>query len=203
MAAKTDPRIDAYIAKAAPFAQPILQHLRKLVHQGNPEAEETIKWSCPFFTYHGKLFCSFAAFKTHAAFSIHHVGIQRLLTKEVGKTDEAMGLLGRITSLKDLPGEKVLLGYITTARTLHDSGAPGRPKPKPRPALPVPAYLSAALKKNPKAAANWADFSPSARREYIEWLAEAKRAETRATRLATTLEWLAAGKARNWKYQNC
>ena len=203
MAGKTDPRVDDYIAEAAPFAQPILKHLRKLIHQGNPEVEETIKWSFPFFTYHGKLFCSLAAFKAHAAFGLHHVGMQKLLAREVDKTDEAMGLLGRLTSLKDLPSDKVLLGYIRTARKLHDTGAPSRPKPKARPVLPVPADLAAALKRSKQAAANWAGFSPSARRDYIEWITEAKRDETRATRLATTIEWLAAGKSRNWKYMNC
>ncbi|MBI2814603.1 MAG: YdeI/OmpD-associated family protein [Opitutae bacterium] len=201
--AQRDPRTDTYIAKSAPFAQPILQHLRKLVHQGNPAAEETVKWGMPFFTHRGKMFASLAAFKAHAAFGLHHQGLEKLLRREGAKVDDAMGLLGRITSLKDLPGDRTLLGYIRTAVKLHDSGLPARMKAKPKPALPVPADLAAALRENPKAAAVWADFSPGARRDYIEWVTEAKRPETRATRLATTLAWVAAGKKRHWKYENC
>lgn len=198
-----DNRIDAYIAKAPLFARPILQHLRALVHQGNPEIEETIKWSCPFFTYHGKLFSSFAAFKAHATFGLHHQGMEKLVDEKIGKTSEAMGLMGRLTSLNDLPADKVLLGYIRAAKKLHDSGTPARAKPKPKPALPVPADLADALKRSQKAAAAWADFSPSCRREYIEWITEAKRPETRESRLLTTIEWVAEGTSRNWKYQNC
>jgi uncharacterized protein YdeI (YjbR/CyaY-like superfamily) len=203
MPASKDPRIDAYIAKSAPFAQPILKHLRALIHQGNPEVEETIKWSMPFFTYHGKMFANFAAFKAHAAFGLHHQGLVALTKQAPGKADEAMGDLGRITSLDDLPADKALLAYIKNVKKLQDSGAATRVKAKPRAALPVPADLADALKRSKKAAAAWAEFSPSCRREYIEWITEAKRPETRETRLLTTIEWVAEGKQRNWKYQNC
>jgi uncharacterized protein YdeI (YjbR/CyaY-like superfamily) len=198
-----DPRIDAYIAQAAPFARPILQHLRRLVHQANPEAEETIKWSMPFFTYRGKLFAHLAAFKAHAAFDLHPQEMAHLMGQGPGKAHEAMGLLGRITRLEDLPGNKALLAGIRAAKKLHDAGGATRAKPKPRAALPVPADLAAGLKRSKKAAANWEKFSPSCRREYLEWITEAKREETRELRLATTLEWLAEGKKRSWKYQNC
>lgn len=203
MVPKRDPRVDAYIAEAAPFAQPILRHLRNLIHRGNPALTETIKWNCPFFLYEETLFCSFAAFKSHAGLNFHHQGMEDLLTRRLGRTNEAMGLLGRLTQLSDLPADGVLLGYIKTATKLHDSGQPRRPKSTPRPPPPVPADLSDALKRNPKAAGNWTGFSSSARREYIEWIAGAKRPETREKRLLTTVEWVAAGKPRNWKYQNC
>ena len=198
-----DPRIDAYIAKSAPFAQPILQRLRQLVHAACPEAKETIKWGMPSFTYHGKILCGMAAFKAHATFGFWHQGMEKLMAKEIGKTYDAMGLMGRLTSLADLPGDQMLTHYVKTALRLHDTGAPARHKPKPKPPLPVPADLAAALKKNRRAAAVWAGFSPSARREYIEWITEAKREATREQRLRTTLEWVAAGKPRNWKYLNC
>ena len=198
-----DKRIDAYIARSAPFAQPILKHLRKMVHAACPDAGETIKWGMPSFIYRGKILAGMAAFKAHAAFGFWHRGMEKLMGKEIGKTYDAMGLMGRITSRKDLPSDKVLVHYIRTAIKLHDSGAPARVKSKPKPALPAPADLAAALKKNKKAAAAWADFSPSCRREYIEWITEAKRPETRASRLATTLQWTAAGKPRNWQYMNC
>lgn len=203
MPAKKDPRIDAYIARAAAFAQPILKRLRKLVHAGCPEAGEAIKWGMPSFMYRGRILCGMAAFKAHATFGFWHQGMEKLLAKEFGRTLEAMGLMGRITSPADLPDDRTMLRFIKTAVKLHDTGLPARPKPKPKPARPVPADLSAALKKNSKAATAWADFSPSCRREYIEWVTEAKQAETRARRLATTLSWVAEGKQRNWKYQNC
>ena len=199
----TDKRIDAYIARSAPFAQPILRHLRQLVHTACPEAEETIKWSMPSFMYRGKILCGMAAFKAHAGFGFWHQGMEKLMAKEIGKTYDAMGLMGRLTRLEDLPTDRVLTHYLRTALKLHDSGAPARHKPKPKPTPPVPADLAAALKKNPKAAAQWAGFSPSCRREYIEWVTEARRPETRASRLATTIEWTTQGKHRNWKYLNC
>lgn len=198
-----DKRVDAYIAGAAPFARPILQHLRQLIHATCPEVEETIKWSNVSFLYRGKIFCSFAAFKAHAAFGFWHQGMEKLANKEIGKTKDAAGLLGRLTSVQDLPDDKTLARFLRHAQHLHDAGAPSRPKPKARPTPPVPTDLSAALKRSPKAATAWANFSPSCRREYIEWITEAKRPETREQRLLTTIEWTAEGKRRNWKYANC
>lgn len=199
---KTDPRIDAYIAKSAEFAQPILRHLRALVHAACPAAEETIKWGMPSFTYHGIL-CGLAGFKAHCTFGFWHQGTTKIIRQAGGKAEEAMGSLGRITSRADLPSDREMMGYIRQAAKLNESGAPARPKPKPKKPLPMPADLAAALKKNAKAAKIFADFSPSARREYIEWIIEAKRAETRSSRLETAVKWIAGGKKRNWKYENC
>jgi uncharacterized protein YdeI (YjbR/CyaY-like superfamily) len=199
----TDPRIDPYIAAAAPFARRILQRLRKLVRTGNPDAEETIKWGVPFFTYKGKLFASFAAFKAHAVFGFHHREMEKTVSKKLDRTGEAMGHFGRITGMDDLPPDNVLLELIRTAKALHDSGVPSRSKPKPKPALPVPADFANALKRKKQAASAWADFPPGARREYIEWITGAKKPETRSKRLATAIEWISEGKHRNWKYRNC
>jgi uncharacterized protein YdeI (YjbR/CyaY-like superfamily) len=205
MATKSDPRVDAYIAKAAPFARPILRHLRKLVHQGCPDVVETLKWSMPSFMSNGRILAGMAAFKEHCTFGFWHQEMEKRVAKDGHKTGEAMGLLGRLTRLEDLPGDRTLLGYIRTAVELNASHKPGRSRPagKPRPELPVPADLVAALKRNKAAAATFEKFSPSHRREYVEWITEAKRDETRQKRLATTLEWLAEGKSRNWKYANC
>lgn len=193
-----DKRIDAYIAGAPEFARPIMTHLRAVIHQGCPEVEETIKWRMPSFTYHGIL-CGFAAFKAHCAFGFWRgtliVGVDK------AKTQEAMGQFGCITSLKDLPSKKVLLGYIKEAMRLNEEGVKAPPKGKPKKkSLPIPADLAAGLKRSAKARAEWAEFSPSGQREYIEWITEAKRAETRAERLKTTLLWVSQGKHRNWKY---
>ena len=198
-----DSRVDAYIAKSADFAQPILTHLRKVVHAACPAATETIKWGFPNFEYHGRLLCSMAAFKAHCAFGFWHRGMEAILAADGAKAETAMGSLGRSASVADLPGEKTMARYIREAAKLNESGKAARPAAKPRPALAVPADLAAALKKNKAAAATFEKFSASHRRDYIEWITEAKREETRGKRLATTLEWLAEGKSRNWKYENC
>ena len=155
-----DPRVTAYIADAAPFARPILTHLRAVVHEACPEAEETLKWGMPTFMHHGIL-C--------------------------------------------LPARRVLLGYVRQAMRLNEAGVKVRPKraSKPRPAPRVPADLRAAIAGATKAKSTWEAFSPSQRREYVEWITEAKRPETRQQRVATTIEWLKEGKRRNWKYESC
>jgi uncharacterized protein YdeI (YjbR/CyaY-like superfamily) len=205
MSQSQDPRIDAYIAKAALFAQPILKHLRALVHKGCPPATETMKWSAPHFEHAGGILCSMAAFKAHCAFGFWHQGMKKVLGAHGARSETAMGSFGRITSLADLPSDKTMVGFIQQAAKLNESGAPGRPRGARGPSqeLPVPAELAAALKKNKAAARTFAGFRPSHRKEYIEWITEAKRDETRQQRLDTTLEWLAEGKPRHWKYENC
>jgi uncharacterized protein YdeI (YjbR/CyaY-like superfamily) len=200
-----DPRIDAYIGKAAGFAKPILRHLRKLVREACPEAEETMKWSSPAFVCRGKILCGMAAFKEHCTFGFWHQGMSAVLGADGEKSDAAMGSFGRVTSLDDLPSDNKMALYIKKAAALNESDAPARPRPAKRPAAPltVPEDLAAGLKKNKAAAATFEKVSPSRRKEYIEWITEAKRDETRQKRLATTLEWLAEGKTRNWKYENC
>ncbi|MCX6953492.1 MAG: YdeI/OmpD-associated family protein [Verrucomicrobia bacterium] len=202
MTTKPDPRVDAYIAKSAAFAQPILNHLRVLVHRACPAATETIKWSHVFFEHHG-LLCNLAAFKAHCAFGFHHQGMEEILRRDGVLAEDAAGSLGRVASLDALPSDAVLVRYIRQAAKLNESGTPRRPARKAKPALPVPADLAAALRKNKRANAAFEKFPPGHRREYIEWITEAKRPETREKRLATTLEWLAEGKPRNWKYADC
>jgi len=197
----TDKRIDAYIAKSAEFAQPILKTIRATIHEAVPEVEETIKWSMPFFMYKGIL-CSMASFKQHCAMHIWHG--DQVLGKE-NKSDEAMGNFGRITSTKDLPSKKVLVGYLKKAKQLHDEGVKV-PRPKrstEKKELVVPSYFTAALKKNKKAQATFDAFPYSKRKDYVEWVTEAKTDETRDRRLQTSVEWMAEGKSRNWKYERC
>jgi uncharacterized protein YdeI (YjbR/CyaY-like superfamily) len=203
-----DPRIDAYIAKAADFARPILQHLRQLLHRGCPELTETVKWGMPFFEYNGSILCNMAAFKQHCSFGFWSASLLKDPEGILHVADKhSMGHLDRIASLKDLPADKILLAYIREAALLNKEGKsmPVRPKKEtgksPAAVLPVPAALTAALKKNKKAQAAFEAFPPSHRREYIEWITEAKTEPTRDKRIATTLEWLTEGKSRNWKYQ--
>lgn len=198
--ASIDPRVDAYIAEAQPFARPILAHLRALVHEACPAVEETIKWSSPFFLYRG-LLCHMAAFKQHCAFGFWK---WKQVVGEDG-VEGAMGEFGRIGKLADLPPKKVLLGYLKKAMALNEAAVPAATRGRNAPAKPpveVPDDLAAALKRNAKARRTFDAFSPSHRREYVEWIVEAKRAQTRATRLATTLERLAEGKPRHGKHRS-
>ena len=205
MSKSLDPRIDAYIASSAEFARPILKHLRKIVHAACPAATETMKWNSPHFEHAGGILCSMAAFKAHCTFGFWHQGMEKILGVDGLKSETAMGSFGRIAAIADLPEEKALMRYVQAAAKLNESGAPARPRPAatPKKEPSLPADLAAALKKNQAAAKTFADVSPSHRKEYIEWIIEAKREETRAKRVATTLEWLAEGKSRNWKYENC
>ncbi|MDP4147925.1 MAG: YdeI/OmpD-associated family protein [Bacteroidota bacterium] len=200
----TDRRIDAYINKSAEFARPILTHIRKLVHKACPGVEETIKWGFPHFDYKGAMCCSMAGFKEHCSFGFWKASLlkdkERILS--TGERD-GMGHIGKITSLKDLPPDKVMLAYIKEAAILNEEGVklPPREKKPPRQELPMPPALGAALKKNKKAQAAFDGFPPSHRREYIEWITEAKTEETRQKRIDQAIEWVAEGKSRNWKYQ--
>ena len=195
---KRDPRVDAYIAKSAEFARPILTTIRETVHASCPDVVEEMKWSFPHFTYKGML-CSMASFTHHAAFGFWKAE----LVLGRGKERDAMGHFGRLTKPSDLPSKTVLAGYVKTAAALNDAGvkvprAPKRAAPK---AVKVPSDLTAALKKNKKAQSGFGAMSPSHKREYVEWITGAKSDETRGRRLAQAIEWMADGKARNWKYE--
>lgn len=203
-----DPRVDAYIEKAQPFARPILEHLRALMHKGCPGVEEAIKWSMPFFVYKGAILANIAGFKEHCSLGFWGREIGAILRQAGEVRSEGMGTLGRIASVNDLPSDKQLLAWIRQAAAFVDSGAytspmAGRNKvvKAPKPALKTPPAFAAALKKNRKAAAAFDAFSPGCKREYIEWIADAKRDETRTRRIATAVQWIADGKRRNWKYQ--
>jgi uncharacterized protein YdeI (YjbR/CyaY-like superfamily) len=191
--------VDAYIAKSADFAKPILKHLREIVHEACPEAEETMKWSFPHFDYKGML-CAMAAFQQHCTFGFWKGS---LIVDRNGESLAAMGQFGRITAISDLPSKKVLAGYVRAAAKLNDEGIKVVRKTKPKKPLAVPAYLEAALMKNRKALGRFEDFSPSQKREYVEWITESKREETRERRLKQAVEWISQGKTRNWKYESC
>ena len=191
-----DPRIDAYIAKAPAFAQPILTYLRDAIHRACPGVQEDIKWSRPAFVNEGRILAVISAFKAHAALSLWKMG------EPTGKEEEGMGQFGRLTSLGDLPADAELIRLIRSVADARETVAP-KPKKPPKPELPVPEELTAAFAANPQAKAVWDGFAPSHRREYSEWIGEAKRPETRAARVAQSVEWIAEGKQRNWKYQSC
>lgn len=195
-----DPRIDAHIAKSADFARPILEHLRETVHAACPDVEETMKWSFPHFMYHGIL-CSMASFKEHCTFGFWKGSL--IVGDNGGSAEQAMGQFGRITTRSDLPPKRVLVGYIRQAMKLNEDGvqAPARRKTGAAKPVAIPDDLSVALERNRKARAAFDAFSPSHQREYIEWITEAKRDETRQRRIGQALEWIAEGKSRNWKYE--
>lgn len=196
-----DPRIDAYIEKSADFAKPIFVHIRELVHRACPNVSETMKWSFPHFDYKGMM-CSMASFKQHCAFGFWK---QSLLEQDAFPAQKtAMGSFGRITSIDDLPSDKVMIELIGQAIELNEKGI--KPAKKPigeRTELVVPKDLASALSKNKTAKTTFEKFSYSHKKEYVQWLEEAKTETTRNKRLSTTLEWLSEGKNRNWKYEKC
>lgn len=194
-----DPRVDAYIEKAAPFARPILAHLRKVVHAACPEVRETLKWRSPSFEHEGIL-CGMSAFRSHCAFGFW----KHELVVGGTRGQEAMGSFGRLTKLSDLPSKAQLVRYVKKAAKLNEEGVKA-PRAK-RAVKPVPKMhpdLAAALARSKRAAATFEAFPPGARREYVEWIAEAKGDATRARRIAQAVEWIAEGKRRNWKYERC
>jgi uncharacterized protein YdeI (YjbR/CyaY-like superfamily) len=195
-----DPRIDAYIDRAAPFARPILAQVRQWVHDACPGVEETIKWGMPTFVHAGGILCGMAAFKQHASFGFW----KHALVVGEGEPRDGMGSYGKMTSVEELPPRKTVLAHVRKAMQLNEDGvkSPAR-RAAPKPPPETPADLAAALKQNPAAQATFDAFPPGCRREYIDWIVEAKREETRAKRLAQAIAWMAEGKRRNWKYENC
>jgi uncharacterized protein YdeI (YjbR/CyaY-like superfamily) len=205
-----NPRVDAYIDKAQPFARPILEHIRKLVHKACPGVTESIKWSRPFFLYKGVILANMSAFNQHCSFGFWGQEIGAILREAGAVQDDGMGTLGRIVSVKSLPAEKQMLAWIRQAAGFIDRGeytspiaARNRVVKAPKPQLKPPPEFAAALTKSKKADAAFQAFSPSCQREYIEWIADAKREETRSKRIAQAVEWIAEGKKRNWKYEAC
>ena len=195
-----EPRFDVYIAKAPPFAQPILSHIRERVHAAVPEAEEAMKWSAPAFVLNGKILIVMAAFKAHAALNFWR-------GQEIGDGSAkagAMGQFGKLKSVDDLPPDAELDALIRDAAALTAKApAPRKTKHEPKPAPEMHPEFAAALDEAPKAKATLSSFPPSAQRDYFEWISEAKQDATRQKRIATAIEWLGEGKRRHWKYQNC
>ncbi len=204
-----DPRIDDYIARQAAFARPLLAHLRAVVHEACPQVEETIKWSAPSFVHAGRILCGMAAFKHHVSFGFwKHALVMGDGASGDTPSDavprDGMGSFGKMTSLDDVPPKRQLLAWIRKAMALNEQGVAARKRSSvPRPAPETPPDLAAALARNRRAQATFDAFPPGKRREYVDWITEAKRAETRQKRLAQAVEWLAEGKPRNWKYMRC
>ena len=198
---KRDKRVETYIANSAPFARPVLNHLREIVHQGCPDAEETIKWGMPFFEYKDEILCNMASFKKHCSFGFWKASILSdpdHILELVGKT--SMGSLGQLTDLSDLPPNRILIKYIKAAAKLNKEGVKVAQKSTAKKELEVPEYFAKAIARNKRALKTFNSFSNTNRKEYVEWVTGAKTEETRSKRLDTAIEWLAEGKIRNWKY---
>ena len=195
-----DKRVDAYIAKAGDFARPILTELREIIHDTCPDVQETIKWSAPFYDYHGTM-CMTPAFKQHCKLGFWN---SRLVYDEAARKAGLHEKLDRIESVKGLPPKKVIAGFIRKAMELNEQGvkSPTRSKDRPpRAEIAMPKEFKSALGKNKKAKSTYDAFAPSHRREYLQWITEAKTEATRDRRIEQAVEWIAEGKQRNWKYQ--
>jgi uncharacterized protein YdeI (YjbR/CyaY-like superfamily) len=199
---RKDPRVDDYIAQSADFAKPILRHLRKVVHAASPEVVETLKWGSPSFMHKG-IVCGIAAFKEHCVFGFwkHALLSDRLAGLQRGD-GEAMGQFGRITSVSQLPADRVLVRLVRAAVDLNERGvkSPKQSKPRGDRRVRVPGYFLTALRKNRKALATFEGFSYTNKKDYVDWVTEAKGEDTRRRRLETSVAWMIEGKTRNWKY---
>jgi uncharacterized protein YdeI (YjbR/CyaY-like superfamily) len=198
-----DNRVDAYIAKSAPFAKPVLEHLRQLVHDASPLINETIKWGFPFFDYNGPV-CQMAAFKQHMAFGFWKAAQLNDPDKLLHQGEPAAGSFGRIVNLNDLPADEILIAFIRQAIDLNkaENKKPAvKKEAAPKAAIEMPVDFADLLSNNPKACEVYEKFSPSHKREYLEWIVDAKSDETRRKRMQTALEWISEGKSRHWKYQ--
>ncbi len=202
--AKKEKAIDAYIGKSVDFAKPILNHIRELVHKACPDVEEKIKWGMPFFDYKGEMLCHMASFKQHAVMGFWKAALMKdTVLVENAKSETAMGHLGKLSSLKDLPYDKKIMAWIKEAMQLTDKGIklPAKVKLAATKELTVPDYFKKALSKNKKAKTVFNNFAYSHKKEYLQWITEAKTEETRDKRVATALAWLTEGQSRNWKYE--
>ncbi|MEP7108891.1 MAG: YdeI/OmpD-associated family protein [Ferruginibacter sp.] len=200
---KKEKAIDEYISKSVDFAKPILNHLRELVHKACPDTEEKMKWSFPHFDYKNEMMCSMAAFKQHCVFGFWKASLMKdPVLVENAKSEVAMGHLGRIMSKKDLPADKTIIAWIREAMQLNDLGIkiPSKTKTTEKKELIVPGYFTEALSKNKKALQTFENYAYSHKKEYVEWITEAKTEETRNKRMTTSIEWMAEGKSRHWKY---
>lgn len=193
-----DPRVSAYIAKSPSFAQPILEHIRGVMHRARPDLDEAIKWSMPFFTLNGQVIANMAAFKAHAAFGFWRREI------DGGSSADTAGRFRDLMTVADLPDEPVIAAMLAEAiARMEAGGKTRRTPPGSKPELATPDDLRAALDAVPAAASGFAALPPGARREYIEWVTGAKQPMTRDRRIATTITQAAAGKKLNAKYKSC
>jgi uncharacterized protein YdeI (YjbR/CyaY-like superfamily) len=200
----TNPLIDTYIKNTAAFAQPILQHLRKLVHATCPGVKEEMKWGFPHFSYKNDMMCSMAAFKHHAAFGFWKATLMKdPLLLQLAKSEVAMGHIGKITNLKDLPNDKKIISWIKNAMALNDEGIkmPGKKKDTAPKELEIPTYFTTALQQYKKAFLIFDNYPYSQKKEYVQWITEAKTEATRNKRMTTAITWIAEGKYRNWQYE--
>ena len=200
---KKEKAIDVYIAKSADFAKPVLNRLRELVHKTCPDVEEKMKWSFPHFDYKGEMMCSMAAFKQHCVFGFWKAALMKdPLLIENAKSEVSMGHLGKITSLKDLPADKKIIEWVKEAMKLNDEGIklPAKAKSTDKKELIVPDYFLKALNKNKKAFKVFEEFSYSHKKEYLEWITDAKTDDTRNKRISLAIDMIQEGKSRNWKY---
>lgn len=197
-----DKRIDAYIEKKADFAKPILKHLRQLVHKACPDVQEAMKWGNPFFDYKGSVLCAMAAFKEHCRVLFWKAKLMKDPESIMHVADKhSMGNINNFTSLKDLPSDKILIAYIKEAMKLNEDNIKLPPKKAAVKTLEMPVDFAAALKKNKKANTVFENFTPGKKKDYIEWITEAKTRATKFKRIETAVEWITEGKSRNWKYE--
>ncbi|KAF2080744.1 YdeI/OmpD-associated family protein [Flavobacterium sharifuzzamanii] len=194
--------VTAYIAKMADFAKPILNHLREVIFSACPEAEENIKWGTPHYSYKGDHLVMMGGFKQHCSFSLYKAELMKDAEIQASvKAGKKFGYMDKIKDLSELPSKEKLTAYIKEAMVFNENGT-AKPKPvkeKSTAEVVAPKEFVDALKKDTKATEIFESKSPSFRKNYIIWIADAKTDETRNKRISQSLEWIAEGKDRFWQ----
>ncbi|SEW41674.1 Uncharacterized conserved protein YdeI, YjbR/CyaY-like superfamily, DUF1801 family [Chryseobacterium wanjuense] len=199
---KYDTKVDEYIEKSPDFAKPILQYLRETIHEVCPDAEEAIKWKFPTFMYKGKILCSITSFKQYCSMGFWlHGEMKTIKELETNAEKSSMFSLGKITKMEDLPAKPLLKKAILEAMELTDMGVTMKKAVPSKTETPIPDYFKEVLQHNKKAWEVFEKGSPSFRKEYINWITEAKTEATRNKRMEQAIEWISEGKGRNWKYE--
>lgn len=198
-----DTRVDAYIAKQQPFAKEICTRVRAIVHEAAPDITEDIKWGHVAFMHKG-IVCGLAAFKHHVVFHFWKASLLGGSHARRSTDDKTLEQLAKLKSVDELPSKSVIASLVKAAVKLND-GAVKVPKSpmaakKTKAPLRTPPSLAKALARNAKAKSTYQGFSPSHKREYVEWICDAKSVETRDRRIEQALGWMSEGKPRNWKY---
>lgn len=192
--ADPNPSVDEFIERAQPFAKPILTHVRERVHTLVPDVREDIRWRMPAFMRGNSILLIVGAFKAHVA-----INFWRGDSVVPHETSGALGQLGRLTTLDDLPAEFDAL--ILAAADTANAPPTRRKREASSPPAQIHPHLSAALDGAPAARACFDAFTPAQQRDYVEWIADAKQEQTRARRIAQAIEWIGEGKRRNWQYE--
>src|SRR5438270_1264994 len=175
------------LANAPEGTRPILVRLRRIFRQASPKLEEAIKWGVPCYLFKGPV-GGFAAYKQHVSWGLWK---SRALNDPEGLLGRGVSVMaGKITKVSEIPPAAKIIALIEQVIALNEAGIKSPKPPEPE----LPADFAAAMKKAGKAARHYAAFTPARKWQYVNWVTQAKRAETRAKRIEIAVERIGEGK---------